>query len=421
MLALLQQIYPQKEYIDIELLGVDLHGDLGIEPLDYKLHIHKENRRNRCVDKYKKFRKSYTKTFQPLDNFFQQCEEVLTVRVLNKSIDGVKKPQLAIYNLFDSAKNIVGFQTEYQNLFSLYSTLDTTFAAREAESLLVLVNMWPEVLANAPRGFSLSYEAKQRHKKSFDYFNHVISNFTRASEVGIYTNADTAYLLFSFDPMSGTTLEQEYANAVTALRKAYKDAIPYSSERWQIETQVPELVYVPLYHGVPLSSGFSIPTYKLLDTAEEKIASSMFPVGECEDLYCQLGANSSDLTQWKKAISQVGTIRLLLQQYNLVLAAPSTATCEEGFETYLSALTSALEDIFNDFSDVSGIIDNLQQLADELVTELLSMIVPFFKSITSVPEKLSIRENLADIEEMANKAAAAMVLLQPSVVNSVTS
>ena len=127
------------------------------------------------------------------------------------------------------------------------------------------------------------------------------------------------------------------------------------------------------------------------------------------------------MTQWKKAISQVGTIRSLLQQHNLVLAAPSTATCEEGFETYLSALTSALEDIINDFSDVSGIIDNLRQLADELVTELLSMIVPFFKSITSVPEKLSIRENLADIEEMANKAAAAMVLLQPSVVNSVTS
>lgn len=533
MLALLQQIYPQKEYIDIELLGVDLHSDLGIEPLDYKLHIPKENRRNnwivdinawvktridyynrpgswkeyveridcvrtianqlvieiigfidflykkrrfnkdkwdrvvekrkqfnaytfgdnllpisvvdpyclyredmsedtagetqshvvgvRYVDKYKKFRKSYSKTFQPLDNFFQQCEDVLTVRVLNKSIDGVKNPRLAIYNLFDSAKNIVGFQKEYQNLFSSYSTLDEAFDAQEIENLLVLVNIWTEVLASAPRGCSLSYEAKQRHKKSFDYFNHVISNFTKASKVGMFTNVDATYLMFSFDPMSGATLEQEYANAVTALRKACKDAIPYSSERWQIETQVPELVYVPLYHGVPLSSGFSIPTYKLLDTAEEKIASSMFPVGECEDLYCQQGANSADLTQWKKAISQVGTIRLLLQQYNLVLAAPSTATCEEGFETYLSALASALEDIFNDFSDVSGVIDNLQQLADELVAELLGMIAPFFKSITSIPEKLSSRESLGDIEEMANSAAAAMVLLQPNVAKSVTS
>lgn len=236
----------------------------------------------------------------------------------------------------------------------------------------------------------------------------------------MFTNADTAYLTFSFDPMSGSTLEQEYANAVTALRKACKDAIPYTSERWQIETQAPELVYVPLYRGVPLSSGFSIPTYKLLDTAAEKIASSLFPVGECEDLYCQLEVNSSDLTQWKKAISQVGTIRLLLQQYNLVLTAPSTAICEEGFETYLSTLASTLEEIFNDFSDVSSIIDNLQQVSDELVTELLGMIAPFFKSIASIPDKLSSRESLGDIEELANSAAASMVLLQPNVVNSVT-
>ena len=127
------------------------------------------------------------------------------------------------------------------------------------------------------------------------------------------------------------------------------------------------------------------------------------------------------MIQWKKAISQVGTIRLLLQQYNLVLAAPSTATCKEGFETYLSALASAFEDIFNDFSDVSGVIDDLQQLPDGQVAELLGMIAPFFKSITSIPEKLSSRENLADIEEMANKAAAAMVLLQPNAVDSATS
>lgn len=78
-------------------------------------------------------------------------------------------------------------------------------------------------------------------------------------------------------------------------------------------------------------------------------------------------------------------------------------------------------DIFNDFPDVSGIIDNLQQSPDKLVAGLLSMIAPFIKSIASIPEELSSRENLAGIEEMANKAAVALVLLQPSVVNSATS
>ena len=530
MLALLQQLYPEKEYIDIELLGVDLHHRLGIEPLDCKLHIPKSNRRNtwitdinawaktridyynrpsswkeyvekidririvanqlvteiigfidflykkrrfnqdkwNCVvekrkqfnaytfgdsllpisvvdpyclyredmqenpsgerqafvgsvsyvDKYKRFRKSYSKTFQSLDNFFQQCEEVLTVRVLNKPIDDVKNPRLAIYNLFDSAKNIVDFQKEYQNLFAPYSLLDRDFAAHEIEDLLILVNMWTEVLANAPRGFPLSYEAKQRHKKSFNYFDQIISTFSIASGAGVFANAGTVYLTLVFEPMSESTLEQAYANAVIELRKASKDAIPYSSERWQIETQVPDLVYVPLYNSVPLSSGFSIPSYKLLDTPEDRIAVTLFPAEECEELYRQLGVNSVDLNQWKKAISQVGTIRLLVQQYNSVLAAPNTVRCEEGFKTYLSAVSSSLGEIFRDFSDVSDIIDLLQQSDDELVVELLGMILPFFKSIALIPERLTSHELLGDIEEMANNAAAAMVLLQPNIINS---
>ena len=49
MLDILKQAYPQKEYIDIELLGVDLLDDLGIEPLDYKLRMHKDRRYNTWV------------------------------------------------------------------------------------------------------------------------------------------------------------------------------------------------------------------------------------------------------------------------------------------------------------------------------------------------------------------------------------
>lgn len=44
MLDILKQLYPQKEYIDIELLGVDLISELGIKPLDFQLRIHKSNR-----------------------------------------------------------------------------------------------------------------------------------------------------------------------------------------------------------------------------------------------------------------------------------------------------------------------------------------------------------------------------------------
>ena len=49
MLDILKQLYPEKEYIDIELIGVDLLRDLGIEALDHKLHIHKSKRTNTWV------------------------------------------------------------------------------------------------------------------------------------------------------------------------------------------------------------------------------------------------------------------------------------------------------------------------------------------------------------------------------------
>ena len=49
MLDILKQLYPEKEYIDIELIGVDLLRDIGIEALDHKLHIHKSKRPNSWV------------------------------------------------------------------------------------------------------------------------------------------------------------------------------------------------------------------------------------------------------------------------------------------------------------------------------------------------------------------------------------
>lgn len=49
MLDILKQIYPQKEYIDIELLGVDLLSDIGIKPLDYKVCISKDRRHDKWL------------------------------------------------------------------------------------------------------------------------------------------------------------------------------------------------------------------------------------------------------------------------------------------------------------------------------------------------------------------------------------
>lgn len=58
MLDILKQLYPEKEYIDIELIGVDLLQDLGIEALDHKLHIHK----SKCPNAWVSELNGWTKT-----------------------------------------------------------------------------------------------------------------------------------------------------------------------------------------------------------------------------------------------------------------------------------------------------------------------------------------------------------------------
>ena len=88
MLDILEQMYPQKEYIDIELLGIDLLDDLGIKPLDYKLRMHKDTRYNSWVSEvngWVKIRIDYT---QRPESWGQYVAEVDRIRTdVNKLIE----------------------------------------------------------------------------------------------------------------------------------------------------------------------------------------------------------------------------------------------------------------------------------------------------------------------------------------------
>ncbi|KUO69942.1 MAG: hypothetical protein APF81_25675 [Desulfosporosinus sp. BRH_c37] len=48
-LNILQQIFPTKEYIEVELLGVDILSDLAIKQMDYKVRIPKSNRNDTWI------------------------------------------------------------------------------------------------------------------------------------------------------------------------------------------------------------------------------------------------------------------------------------------------------------------------------------------------------------------------------------
>lgn len=80
MLNILEQIYPQKEYINIELLGVDLLDDFGIEPLDYKLRMHKDSRCNAWVSEVNGWVKSRIDYTQRPESWGQYVAEIDGIR-----------------------------------------------------------------------------------------------------------------------------------------------------------------------------------------------------------------------------------------------------------------------------------------------------------------------------------------------------
>ncbi|MFR8710953.1 MAG: hypothetical protein ACLVEN_01810 [Anaerotignum lactatifermentans] len=88
MLDILEQMYPQKEYIDIELLGVDLLDDLGIEPLDYKLRMQKDKRYNTWVTEVNGWVKNRIDYTQRPRSWGQYVTEIDAIRTdVNKLIE----------------------------------------------------------------------------------------------------------------------------------------------------------------------------------------------------------------------------------------------------------------------------------------------------------------------------------------------
>jgi len=86
MLHLLQQMYPFAEYIDIELVGIDYLGDLGICPIDNKLRMHKDNRTIGWVSEINSWvRVRIERTFRPL-SWFQYVKRVDDIRELANSL-----------------------------------------------------------------------------------------------------------------------------------------------------------------------------------------------------------------------------------------------------------------------------------------------------------------------------------------------
>lgn len=524
MLNILQQLYPDIEYIDIELVGVNLLDDLGIPVMDDKLHIHKSKRTinwisetngwvrvrieysmrpatwtqyvsqiddiRKCIvqfsdtlirliddiykkgrytkerwnsvksnieqlqkltfpekhlpicavdpyclysessaksplvefvpiaqllsaGKYKKFRKHYSDMCFSMSNFCNQFSEILLARINKKGIGTIKNPRLAIFNLFEAAKALLPFQQEYNVLFSRYSSVDGAYDDHERESLLTLVNMWRYVLDYPPRGVAIAYDAKQRYRKGNNYFRNVLNAVSVDENTAIYTTSNHVYIRKSFD-VSDDSIEKKYTETVLQLREAFKDAIPYSSDRWYLETQPLTLAFLPIFSGLCFPVAYSIPVYKLLDYEEGKIATSMFP---CEiELEVTDGVeDNSEHIDWDTMYQSLGAMRLHLKRFYQVLQVSEDKECTSGMTAYIDDLRSQISILWRDYTNNEEAIKKDKIEEGDINFHLFDLIKASFTYESEIMAIIAERRNPMDAIKTIENLSVAIFLVKANV------
>lgn len=525
MLDILKQMYPEKEYIDIELIGVDLLGDLGIKAMDHKLHIHKDKRPNTWVSevngwtknridyslrpatwnqyvleideirsnvheliletlkfiddiykkghytkerwkrveerlavfrthtfaenrlpyfavdpyclysegnaksptaefftmhqllsvgKYEKFRKRLNDVYTSLDNFYNQFAEVLLVRINKQDIAGVEKPKLAMFNLYSAAKALADFQQEYALLFLRYSSLDDSFAKQELESVLTLVNVWRHVLDNAPKGYAIVYDAKQKYRRGTAYFRDTLMKAVVEVNGTLVEAERYAYIAKDYNLSEENTLANEYTSIVLKIRKVFQSAVSYSSDRWYSETQPLELAYVPIISGVYSPVVYSIPFYKLFDAEESCIANPMFPC-EIEDILQEKIIIGGAQDTWINVLKKIGEMKLYLQRYSQVLRVPVSENCINSYNSFLESLIKQMRELWREIVPVEEIVNELIKEADEQIVELLNVIQLFLDCYDEIENCIRANGDLNEVIQITETVAGIMIILLPYV------
>ncbi|MGW8820852.1 hypothetical protein ACWGNU_01945 [Paenibacillus lautus] len=372
-------------------------------------------------NKYKSFIKAFSETYLHLETFFNQFADVLLARLRNEDIDKIGNPKLPLINLFESTKKLVTLQKEYNALFSSYSTLNADFDNQEVEGLIILLNMWAHVFKYPIKGVPIRYAAKEKYRKLKSVIERAVETAVGSTGGKSYVIDNTIYILTDFDPFSEITLESIYTRVVLQLRNSFKSAIPFNSERWYLETNTLQFVFVPLYKGIPFSSGFSIPLYRILNDHEENIATPMFPENLPVMLDSLLNLEFNELTQWKQAIGYLSTVWMLIKQYNdVILSIEESMISEIGLAQYIQLFSLQLSEALGNFSNSIKLpLVTLEKPSDEISDEIFGAIQNFVNNIELLVERVEKLERVDDLEIAVNNAVLAMMLLQPVVLTGI--
>ena len=182
MLHILDQIYSQKEYIDIELIGVDSLDELGIKPLDYKIRIPKNRRYNTWVSEVNgcvKTRIDYAQRPKSWDQYVSKVDEIRNdinklIQKTIRLIDDVYKKGGFTKERLDQVKKQIGIFQKHNFLenYLPVSVVDPYCLYSEGQN-----NLEGENNIAVSEIFPISQLLSVEKYKCFrEYFNRVISS-----------------------------------------------------------------------------------------------------------------------------------------------------------------------------------------------------------------------------------------------------
>lgn len=364
---------------------------------------------------YNGFKKSFDDTYRSLKLFYQQFVEILLTRIRGENLDNIDNPLLPIIYLFDSAKAIWEMQKEYNIFFCSYKTLENGFEEKEIEGMLILLNMCVHVLENLPKGYAIAYDAKQLYRRSCDIVEKAFEKALNLIGGEAYQIDNKTYIFVNSNMFLDDALEENYKNVVLVLRDVYRQALPYNSVRWYLETQSPELIFVPTYNGLPISNGYQLPIYRILNVDENQLSSVLFP----EDIPASIfGSKCEELIQWRLAAGYLGVVQMQIAQYNDVINTLSSSNfkCEKGIAKYVSMLCHQLLEMTTKFIDCTALpFKALEVVADQKVEDVFDMIRNIIAEIQTICDHIPVLEKIEGLEEKIHNVIGYMLLLQSHV------
>lgn len=524
MLNILKQIYPQKDYIDIELVGIDLLDEFGINPLDYKIHIHKDKRNDEwvseingwikiridyslrpksweeyvkeidqvrieindlieetikliddiykkgrytqaryekirsklkvfknhtfaenhlpvsavdlyclyaeghkkipkdnfftmrqllSVEKYKNFRKYYNDTYTSIDNFYNQFSDILLARIRKQSLENIKNTKIAMFNLYNASKKLYNFQIEYNSLFSKFSSLDVTFAQKELENILTLVNVWSVVLDEVPKGIAIAYNAKQKVRKGKNIFDDLISEIINNIEAEVIETDEYIYIIVDYNQDENNSLEIEHLKLLLKLREIFKSVIKVSSDTWYCEKHGKEILYIPKICGEYSPSCFLIPFYKIVNAESLEMFKTMLP-HKIED---KIKNKFFDVI-WIDFMSKLQEIRIYLKRYSQIINVGADEICKDSLEKNIENIKNKINNLWNDFAKCEELLDNILIYNDEEKENFINIIRTFLTLHNEIIDCINKKENVEEIVKIIDTIFVIMLLLNSSVLNT---